>query len=136
MAGGRRRVGTARCHAYFMGDRCGPALIQIKIIPPAGPPYLSILIYLNARQMCALQSAKMWRDISTAPFDRDLELAVLDGEGSHALVFPCRRTVGGWMKTGTRERIDVHPTHWREWQGRDLADGIRSGDGVGKRSEH
>lgn len=70
----------------------------------------------------------MWRDISTAPFDRDLELAVLDGDGPHALVFPCRRIVGGWMKVGTRERIDVHPTHWREWHRRDPADGTGSGD--------
>lgn len=65
----------------------------------------------------------MWRDISTAPFDRDLELAVLDVEGPHALVFPCRRIVGGWMKAGTRERLDVHPTHWREWHGRSLFGG-------------
>ena len=65
----------------------------------------------------------MWRDISTAPFDRDLELAVLDQEGPHALVFPCRRTVGGWMNAGTHERLDVHPTHWREWSGHPLLDG-------------
>jgi hypothetical protein len=65
---------------------------------------------------------QMWQEISTAPFDRDLELAVLDAEGPHALVFACRRIVGGWMKTETRERIDVHPTHWREWHGRDLFD--------------
>lgn len=64
----------------------------------------------------------MWQDISTAPFDRDLELAVLDAEGPHALVFACRRIVGGWMKAETRERIDVHPTHWREWHGRSLFD--------------
>jgi hypothetical protein len=64
----------------------------------------------------------MWQDISTAPFDRDLELAVLDAEGPHALVFACRRIVGGWMKAATRERIDVHPTHWREWHGRGLFD--------------
>ena len=64
----------------------------------------------------------MWQDISTAPFDRDLELAVLDVEGPHALVFACRQIVGGWMKTETRERIDVHPTHWREWHGRSLFD--------------
>src|SRR5215467_3742711 len=32
-----------------------------------------------------------WHAISTAPFDRDLELAVLDTHGPHALVFPCRR---------------------------------------------
>ncbi len=57
----------------------------------------------------------MWWEISTAPFDRDLELAVIDGEGPHALVFPCRRILGGCMNASTRERLDVHPTHWRAW---------------------
>jgi hypothetical protein len=57
----------------------------------------------------------MWQPISSAPFDRDLELAVIAGDGPHALVFPCRRVFGGWVNAGTRERIDVHPTHWREW---------------------
>jgi hypothetical protein len=57
----------------------------------------------------------MWQPISTAPFSRDLELAVLDQDGPHALVFACRRIVGGWMNTDTKERLDVRPTHWREW---------------------
>jgi hypothetical protein len=57
----------------------------------------------------------MWQIISSAPFDRDLELAVIDEAGLHALVFPCRRIVGGWMNAATKERLGVHPTHWREW---------------------
>jgi hypothetical protein len=57
----------------------------------------------------------MWEDISKAPIDRDLELAVIDRDGPHALMFPCRRITGGWIKTETKERIDVHPSHWREW---------------------
>jgi hypothetical protein len=56
-----------------------------------------------------------WQPAVTAPFNVDLELAVLDRDGLHALVFPCRRVLTGWMKVGTRERIDVAPTHWREW---------------------
>lgn len=56
-----------------------------------------------------------WMPISGAPFDRDLELAVINRNGVHALVFPCRRILGGWMKKATEERIEVHPTHWREW---------------------
>jgi hypothetical protein len=56
-----------------------------------------------------------WHAISTAPFDRDLELAVLNTEGPHALVFPCRRILHGWVKAETRRIIDVRPTHWREW---------------------
>jgi hypothetical protein len=59
-----------------------------------------------------------WHTISTAPFDRDLELAVLDMEGPHALVFPCRRILHGWVKAETRKTIEVRPTHWREWVSR------------------
>jgi len=56
-----------------------------------------------------------WRPVSTAPFDRDLELGVLDWEGTHTLVFPCRRIIGGWLDGETKEQIDVDPTHWRSW---------------------
>jgi hypothetical protein len=58
----------------------------------------------------------MWQSISTAPFDRELELAVIDSEGEHALVFPCRRTSDGWIEAATKKRIEVRPTHWREWK--------------------
>jgi hypothetical protein len=58
----------------------------------------------------------MWQQVSTAPFNCDLELAVIDDDGPHALVFPCRRILNGWMKAETKERLDVRPTHWREWQ--------------------
>jgi hypothetical protein len=52
-----------------------------------------------------------WHAISTAPFDRDLELAVLDTDGLHTLAFPCRRILHGWVKAETRKIIDVRPTH-------------------------
>jgi hypothetical protein len=55
-----------------------------------------------------------WKLISSAPFDRDLELAVIY-DGVHALVFPCRRILGGWIDADTKERIDVDPSHWRQW---------------------
>ncbi len=57
----------------------------------------------------------MWQPISTAPFDRDLELAVIDSGGPHVLVFPCRRILAGWVNAEAKSRIDVQPTHWREW---------------------
>jgi hypothetical protein len=57
-----------------------------------------------------------WQNITFAPFDRDLELAVIDGDGPHALVFPCRRDNRGWVKSGTDRLVEVHPTHWREWK--------------------
>jgi len=57
----------------------------------------------------------MWHPISTAPFDRDLELAIIDAHGVHAIMFPCRRVLGGWIKSDIRTRIHLRPTHWREW---------------------
>ena len=58
-----------------------------------------------------------WKPIATAPFDRDLELAVIDYDGTHALVFPCRRVLHSWVNAGTKELIEnLRPTHWREWQ--------------------
>jgi hypothetical protein len=64
--------------------------------------------------MCCVDAAVDWKPISIAPFDRDLELAVIDRE-AHALVFLCRRILSGWAKVETKQRIDVQPTHWREW---------------------
>ncbi len=57
-----------------------------------------------------------WLPIASAPFDRELELAVIDYDGVHALAFPCRRVLGGWIKSETKKRLDVHPNHWREWK--------------------
>ncbi len=64
----------------------------------------------------------MWQPASTAPFDRDLELAVMDRDGPHALVFACRRTLVGWVKSTTREQVEISPTHWRAWQHERVAD--------------
>ena len=60
----------------------------------------------------------MWQSTATAPFDRDLELAVIDTAGEvHALVFPCRRVIFGWVNSQTGLRVYVRPTHWRDWAG-------------------
>jgi hypothetical protein len=60
----------------------------------------------------------MWQSTAKAPFDRDLELAVIDAAGDvHALVFPCRRVIFGWANSATGAYVHVHPTHWREWAG-------------------
>lgn len=70
----------------------------------------------------------MWHPITTAPADRDIELAVLDREGQHALVFPCRRIAAGWMNAQSGERLDVRPTHWRDWaESGNAAKATRSG---------
>jgi hypothetical protein len=57
----------------------------------------------------------MWQPISTAPYDRDLELAVINSVDTHALVFPCRRTAWGWIDARTKRQVDVRPSHWRLW---------------------
>jgi hypothetical protein len=57
----------------------------------------------------------MWHLISTAPFERDLELAVIDANGTRAICCPCRRILGGWIKSESRRPIAVRPTHWRNW---------------------
>ncbi|MBP2449042.1 hypothetical protein [Rhizobium leguminosarum] len=58
----------------------------------------------------------MWRLPVEAPFELDIELAVIDDDGVHSLVFPCQRRPGGWINAMTGEVLDVHPTHWRVWQ--------------------
>jgi hypothetical protein len=58
-----------------------------------------------------------WQPIATAPFDRDLELAVIDHAGVHELLCPCRRRLRGWVKADTNTPVNIYPTHWREWGG-------------------
>jgi hypothetical protein len=73
------------------------------------------LICINPGDVIARDNCTMgrWQPIANAPFDRDLQLSVIE-EGVHALVFPCRRTAVGWVnKVG--DRIDVSPSHWRDW---------------------
>jgi len=56
-----------------------------------------------------------WLPISIAPSDADLEVCVMDKEGIHALVFPCRKNGAEWVDATTKKRIDIQPTHWRIW---------------------
>ncbi len=62
-----------------------------------------------------LPTADGWQPAASAPFGQQLELAVIDGQSIHALVFPCCRAADGWIEARTGRRIDVVPTHWREW---------------------
>jgi hypothetical protein len=66
-----------------------------------------------------MDQQSVWQSIATAPYDRDLELAVIEKDGLHPLVFACRRTPSGWVSVPTRERINVNPTHWRPWPAKD-----------------
>jgi hypothetical protein len=57
----------------------------------------------------------MWYPLTTAPFELDLELAVIDNNGVRPIAFPCRRVLGGWIRVESERRIAVRATHWREW---------------------
>ena len=57
-----------------------------------------------------------WQTTRSAPFCCDLQLAVIDTGGIHALAFPCRRVLHGWLKAETNASVLVSPTHWREWK--------------------
>ena len=56
-----------------------------------------------------------WQPVTSAPYDADLELAVINGTGTHAVVFPCRRGVYGWINAASGTSVELHPSHWREW---------------------
>ena len=62
------------------------------------------------------QDEPVWEAIAAAPYGRDLELAVIEGNRVHSLVFACRRVANGWVKVSGGERITVSPTHWRFWR--------------------
>ncbi|WP_213770547.1 hypothetical protein [Bradyrhizobium sp. dw_78] len=63
-----------------------------------------------------MDTNRRWQAITTAPFGRDLELAVIEGDDVHRLVFPCRRILSGWTNTITQAPVHVNPTHWRPWE--------------------
>jgi hypothetical protein len=58
----------------------------------------------------------IWLKVEIAPFDRDVEVAVVDGQKIYPVIFPCRRTLSGWTKADSGKPITIHPTHWREWE--------------------
>ena len=61
------------------------------------------------------EAMRDWQLISTVPFDRDLQLSVIEKGEIHTLIFPCRRTQAGWIDSKTGRPVLVDPTHWRVW---------------------
>jgi hypothetical protein len=53
--------------------------------------------------------------ITSAPFGRDLQLAVIELNEVHSLAFPCRRTQSGWVHASNGGAVSVDPSHRREW---------------------
>ncbi|WP_167347729.1 hypothetical protein [Rhizobium ecuadorense] len=95
---------------------------QLRLVT-VGPEHAGWVIGVPEQQprvrlalMDRREGSVMWRVPVEAPFEQDIELAVIDDEGVHALVFPCQRLADGWINAVTGEVLDIHPTHWRPWQ--------------------
>jgi hypothetical protein len=56
-----------------------------------------------------------WHPVASAPFDRDLQLSVIETDEVHSLVFPCQRTRSGWRRASTGSVVSIEPSHWQEW---------------------
>ncbi|BCG82445.1 hypothetical protein MesoLj113b_59870 [Mesorhizobium sp. 113-3-3] len=74
------------------------------------------MIQIKAWQKPFGHNAAMWNPIASAPYGRSLELAVIDEDGPHTLVFPCEKGREGWKDATTGARVDIRPTHWRDWE--------------------
>jgi hypothetical protein len=60
----------------------------------------------------------MWHFIASmtsVPTEQQMRLAVVDNDGVHARVFPCYRIEDCRIHTESKAKVEVHPTHWREW---------------------
>ncbi len=69
----------------------------------------------NAGQELLDDISMEWQPIATAPYGVDLELAVMNSTAIHAVVFPCRRALYGWINAKSGAFVDLHPSHWRMW---------------------
>lgn len=59
---------------------------------------------------------RRWQPIANAPYGVELQVAVIEDDRMHALVFPCRRNVHGWLNAKSGASVQIHPTHWRQWE--------------------
>src|SRR5262245_44689836 len=111
----RRRIPIDRAGAKRVSGDAGIFGVDIDLAQGLISPIF--YAYFDGAFMRHVQNTDVnWQSVSvSAPFSADLELAVLDSQGVHALVFPCRRILGGWIKSETNKPIEIHPTHWRKW---------------------
>lgn len=60
-----------------------------------------------------------WHPISTAPFNQDLDVRVVENGEAITLPFPCRHTNDGkWLNVDLGTHIKIEPVAWRVWQNR------------------
>jgi len=65
-----------------------------------------------ASYLFRLLCAPEWREIATAPFDREIELAVI-GDRIGVLEGGRLRHGNGWLDAETLQPVAVNATHWR-----------------------
>jgi hypothetical protein len=53
-----------------------------------------------------------WREIASAPFDREIELAFIN-EHINVSRGPCLRHGDGWLDVETLRPVKITATHWR-----------------------
>ena len=83
-----------------------PARIAMKLLNK------SMVMKKLAAALFRFLDTSRWRDIETAPFDHELELAVIDGEIRTVSGF-CLRHGDDWLDLDTLTPIKVTATHWR-----------------------
>jgi len=59
-----------------------------------------------------LLRALEWREIATAPFDREIELAIIEREVG-VVDGSCLRHGDGWLDAQKLRPVAVRATHWR-----------------------
>jgi hypothetical protein len=69
------------------------------------------------RILSSVDGKRNWHSISTAPFNQDLELMVLDHDKNFVIPFPCRQTTRGWIDSDLDVCLNLNPTTWRLWAG-------------------
>jgi len=62
------------------------------------------------------KTAALWREISSAPLNRNVEVQIADEGEAYVLAFPCQRTDRGWINVVKNLPLSLEPTHWRERQ--------------------
>jgi hypothetical protein len=63
-----------------------------------------------ARLRCWLRNE--WREIGSAPFDREIEVAIVEDDVRMASGLRLRRA-DGWIDSETLQPVQMKATHWR-----------------------
>lgn len=53
-----------------------------------------------------------WREIASAPFDREIDIAII-GEDINVSGGSCLRHGDGWLDAETLKPVEMTATHWR-----------------------